>query len=131
MGVAGSLLGVVAILNRRLVEADVSAQQLRDLIANHNGDVQVIITAIGGQGHIIGRGNQQLAPDILRAIPRQNIHIVASKEKILSLQNRPLLVDSNDPELDKSFSGYQSVLVGYDEFILYPIGISNTGLEVS
>ncbi len=131
LGVAGSLLGIDVILNRELVATDVSAQQLRDLIANHNGEVQVIITAIGGQGHIIGRGNQQLAPDILRAIPRQNIHIIATKEKILSLQNRPLLVDSNDPELDKSFSGYQSVVVGYDEFILYPIGISNTGLEVS
>ena len=79
----------------------------------------------------VGRGNQQLSPDILRAIPRQNIHIIATKEKILSLQHRPLLVDSNDPDLDKTFSGYQSVLVGYDEFILYPIGIASTGLETS
>ena len=120
LGIAGSLLGVDVILNRELIAADVSAQQLRNLIANHNGNVQLIITAIGGQGHILGRGNQQLSPDIMRTIPRKNIHIIATKEKILSLQNRPLLVDSNDPELDKLFSGYQSVLVGYDEFILYP-----------
>lgn len=131
LGVEGSLLGVDVILNRELIAADVSAQQLRELIAHHRGDVHLMITAIGGQGHIIGRGNQQLAPDILRAIPRQNIHIVATKEKIVSLKNRPLLVDSNDPDLDKSFSGYQSVLVGYDEFILYPIGIVNTGLDIS
>jgi predicted polyphosphate/ATP-dependent NAD kinase len=129
LDVEGSLLGVDVILNRELIAADVSAQQLRNLIANHDGDVQLIITAIGGQGHIIGRGNQQLSPDILRAIPRQNIHIIATKEKILSLQNRPLLVDSNDPDLDKSFSGYQSVLVGYDEFVLYPIGVSNIAME--
>lgn len=131
LGVEGSLLGVDVILNRELIAADVSAQQLRDLIAQYAGDAHLIITAIGGQGHVIGRGNQQLAPDILRAIPRQNIHIIATKEKILSLQHRPLLVDSNDPDLDKSFSGYQSVLVGYDEFILYPIGIASTGLETS
>ncbi|HOY24733.1 MAG TPA: ATP-NAD kinase family protein [Cellvibrio sp.] len=131
LGVNGSLLGVDVILNRELIAADVSAQQLRALVENHSGNVQLIITAIGGQGHIIGRGNQQLAPNILRAIPRQNIHIIATKEKILSLQNRPLLVDSNDPDLDKSFSGYQSVLVGYDEFILYPIGIASAGLETS
>ncbi len=128
LDVAGSLLGVDVILNRELIAADVSAQQLRDLIASHAGDMQLIITAIGGQGHIIGRGNQQLTPDILRAIPRQNIHMIATKEKILSLQSRPLLVDSNDPDLDKSFSGYQSVLVGYDEFILYPIGVSNIAM---
>jgi len=131
LGVEGSLLGVDVILNRELIAADVSAQQLRDLIAHHVSDVHLIITAIGGQGHIIGRGNQQLAVDILRAIPRQNIHIIATKEKILSLHNRPLLVDSNDPDFDKSFSGYQSVLVGYDEFILYPIGALNAGLNGS
>jgi predicted polyphosphate/ATP-dependent NAD kinase len=135
LGIQGSLLGVDVILNRELIAADVSVQQLRDLIARHvvsyndSHNVHLIITAIGGQGHIIGRGNQQLTPDVLRAIPRQNIHIVATKEKILSLHNRPLLVDSNDPDLDKSFSGYQSVLVGYDEFILYPIGVSNIAME--
>lgn len=129
LGVEGSLLGVDVILNRELIALDISAQQLRDLVKRHSGDVQLIITAIGGQGHIIGRGNQQLAPDILQTIKRQHIHIIATKEKILSLQGRPLLVDSNDPVLDKSFSGYQSVLVGYDEFILYPIGLSNVTSE--
>lgn len=131
LGVEGSLLGVDVILNRELIAADVSAQQLRDLIASHSGEVKLIITAIGGQGHIIGRGNQQLTPDILRSFPRHNIQIIATKEKILSLQGRSLLVDSNDPELDKSFSGYQSVLVGYDEFILYPIGLSHMASENS
>ena len=123
LGVNGTLLGVDAILNHKLVVADAAANQLRELLDNHMGDVKIIITAIGGQGHIIGRGNQQLAPDILRRVGRNNIHIIATKDKILSLQGRPLLVDSNDPDLDKSFSGFQSVLVGYNESILYPIGI--------
>ena len=119
----GSLLGVDVVLNRELVAADVTAEQLHSLIANHPAGIKLIITAIGGQGHIIGRGNQQLSPEALRQIGRNNIQVVATKEKIISLAGRPLLVDSNDPELDKSFSGYQSILVGYDEFILYPIGI--------
>ena len=131
LGVEGSLLGVDVILNRQLIALDVSAQQLCELMQNHADDVHLIVTAIGGQGHIIGRGNQQLTPDILKKTDRQYIHIIATKEKILSLNGRPLLVDSNDPVLDKSFSGYQSVLVGYDEFILYPIGISNFPLEKS
>lgn len=131
LGAEGSLLGVDVVLNREIIALDVGAQTLRELIKNHYGEIKLIITAIGGQGHIIGRGNQQLAPDILQKIDRHNIHIIATKEKILSLQGRPLLVDSNDPLLDKSFSGYQSVLVGYDEFILYPIGISTSALENS
>ena len=126
LGVAGTLLGVDVIANRKLIAADVSANQLENLINQHIGAIRLIITAIGGQGHIIGRGNQQITPNILRKIKRQHIQIIATKEKILSLNGRPLLVDSNDPELDKEFSGYQSVLVGYNESILYPIGISET-----
>lgn len=123
LGVVGTLLGVDVILDQQLIAADVSAQQVRELLDKHTGPVQIIITAIGGQGHIIGRGNQQLAPDILRRVGRQHTQVIATKDKIVSLQGRPLLVDSNDPELDKSFSGYQSVLVGYQESILYPIGV--------
>lgn len=121
LGLPGTLLGVDLIMNRELLAADVSAQQLRDYMDRYS-TACLIITPIGGQGHIIGRGNQQLAPDILQQIPRSHIQIIATKEKIQSLQGRPLLVDSNDPELDKSFTGYQSILVGYNEFILYPIG---------
>jgi predicted polyphosphate/ATP-dependent NAD kinase len=131
LGVNGSLLGVDVILNRELIALDVTAQQLLELIVNYAGNTRLIITAIGGQGHIVGRGNQQLTPNVLRKIGRDNIQIVATKEKIMSLQGRPLLVDSNDPKLDKEFSGYQSVLVGYDEAILYPIGIADTATENS
>jgi predicted polyphosphate/ATP-dependent NAD kinase len=125
LGIVGTLLGVDVIFNRELVAADVTAQQLYNIIDNYKSEIKLIITIIGGQGHILGRGNQQITPEILRKIDRSNIHIIATKEKIVSLQHRPLLVDSNDPELDKSFSGYQTVLVGYDEFIMYPIGAAN------
>jgi predicted polyphosphate/ATP-dependent NAD kinase len=131
LGVEGSLLGMDVILNRELIAADISAQQLNELIDSHVGEVKLVITAIGGQGHIIGRGNQQLTPEILHKIGRSKIQVVATKEKILSLAGRPLLVDSNEPELDKSFSGYQSVLVGYDEFVLYPIGMPDNTSETS
>ena len=123
MGLQGTLLGVDVLFNKTLIAVDASANGILELLKQHVGKVSIILTAIGGQGHIIGRGNQQLTPDILRRVGRQHIHIIATKDKILSLQGRPLLVDSNDPELDKEFSGYQSVLVGYNEFILYPIGI--------
>ena len=122
LGVAGSLLGVDVVLNRQLVVADATAQQLRDIVNSHTGKIKLVITAIGGQGHIIGRGNQQLTPELLKKIGRDNMQVIATKEKIYSLQGRPLLVDSNDATLDKSFSGYQSLLVGYDEHILYPMG---------
>lgn len=131
LGLEGSLLGVDVILNGGLIAADITAAQLNERIDSHSGDVKLIITAIGGQGHIIGRGNQQLTPEVLRKIGLSNIQVVATKEKIISLAGRPLLVDSNDPELDKAFSGYQSVLVGFDEFVLYPIGVQDRASENS
>ncbi len=123
LGLAGTLLGMDVLLNKNLIAVDATAKQLLDLINAHTGNVSLIITAIGGQGHIIGRGNQQVSSELLKKIPRQHIHIIATKEKIHSLQGRPLLVDSNDPEVDRQFTGYESVLVGYNEFIAYPIGI--------
>lgn len=131
LGLEGSLLGVDVVCNRELVAKDVTASQLVQLIKNHSGSLKLIITAIGGQGHILGRGNQQLSPSVINLIGRSNIQVVATKEKILSLAGRPLLVDSNDPVLDKSFSGYQSILVGYEEFILYPIGIQTNEISNS
>lgn len=122
LGLKGTLLGVDLLLNQQLVAWDLNAQQLWDYLQQHSGPVKIIITAIGGQGHILGRGNQQLTPLILRHVGKENILVIAARGKMLSLQGRPLLVDTNDPVLDATFSGYHPVIVGYRETIMYPIG---------
>lgn len=123
LGLEGSLLGVDLLLNRQLIARDVTARDILAALERHRHGVRVVITAIGGQGHIIGRGNQQLTPEILRRLGKQSIQVIATREKILALQGRPLLVDSNDPELDKLFNGYMPVITGYRETLLYPVGI--------
>lgn len=123
--VTGSLLGVDLLLNREVLASDVSARDIAAALEQHAGPVKIVITVIGGQGHIIGRGNQQLTPDILRKVGKHNILIIATNEKIRALGRRPLLVDSNDPELDQMFTGYMPVITGYRETILYPVGITS------
>lgn len=123
--VGGSLLGVDLLLNREVFASDVSAWDIAVALEQHAGPVKIVITVIGGQGHIIGRGNQQLTPDILRKVGKHNILIIATNEKIRALGRRPLLVDSNDPELDQMFTGYMPVITGYRETILYPVGITS------
>lgn len=123
--VGGSLLGVDLLLNREVFASDVSARDIAVALEQHAGPVKIVITVIGGQGHIIGRGNQQLTPDILRKVGKHNILIIATNEKIRALGRRPLLVDSNDPELDQMFTGYMPVITGYRETILYPVGITS------
>lgn len=126
LGLTGSLLGVDLLLNQELIGKDVSAQEIAAALAQHTGLARIVITVIGGQGHIIGRGNQQLTPAILRAVGKQNILIIATSEKVRALEGRPLLVDSNDPELDQLFTGYLPVITGYRTTILYPVGIIPT-----
>lgn len=122
MGLSATLLGVDLVLDETLIASDVDAQTLAAHIAQHAGPVVLIITAIGGQGHVIGRGNQQLTPDILRRIGRENVWIIASKTKLKTLQGRPLLLDTNDPQLDRQWRGHIRVITGYRDAVLYPLG---------
>ena len=84
--------------------------------------VKLVITLIGGQGHIFGRGNQQLSPAVIKAVGRDNIIIVATKIKLQALEGRPLIADTGDSELDKALSGPISVVTGYHDLVIYPVG---------
>lgn len=123
MGIANTLLGVDLILHRQLFAADVSAGDIAQALQAHQGPVKIVITPIGGQGILLGRGNQQLTPDIIKRVGRDNLLVVATKTKIAGLGGRPLLVDSNDPQLDEALAGYLPVLTGYRDRILYPVGL--------
>lgn len=122
LGLDGSLLGVDILLNNQLIAVDVTASQIISQLNQFNGPAKIIVTAIGGQGHILGRGNQQFTPAIIKHIGIENIIVIAARGKILALNGRPLLVDTNDPALDQSFSGYMRVITGYNESIMYPVG---------
>ena len=125
LGLESTLLGVDVVQDQQLVAKDIGGPALEALLEQHTKGVKIILTAIGGQGHIIGRGNQQLTPPVLRRVGLANLLVVATKTKIKALQGRPLLVDSNDVELDQALSGYIRVITGYHDSIVYPIGRSD------
>ncbi len=122
LGLPSTLLGVDVICNEQLLAEDVSAPQLEALLARHPGEVVVVVSVTGGQGALFGRGNQQLSPQVLRRAGRDNVWVLATKTKIKQLQGRPLLMDSNDPQLDRDWCGYIAVITGYRDQILYPRG---------
>ncbi|WP_237061837.1 ATP-NAD kinase family protein [Microbulbifer zhoushanensis] len=121
VGCDGTLLGVDLLLDGALVAEDIGAAEIEAAIEGHQGPVKIILTAIGGQGHLIGRGNQQFSPAVLRAVGRDNLIVVATKTKITELGGRPLLVDSGDAGLDEQWSGFIRVITGYRDAILYPL----------
>ena len=118
-----TLLGVDVIENGELLASDVTAEQLLALTEGY--DCQLYITLIGGQGHVFGRGNQQLSPALIRQLGMDNIHIVATKTKLNALDGKPLLVDTGDSQLDDDITGVVPVLCGYNDQLLYPIGNPN------
>ncbi|MEP2602376.1 MAG: ATP-NAD kinase family protein, partial [Paraglaciecola sp.] len=114
-----TLLGVDLVQNQKLLAKDLTAQQLLSLTANK--PCKLVITLIGGQGHIIGRGNQQLSADFLQALGKENIILVASKSKLNNLSGRPLIVDSGEPSLDEQLAGLIPIVTGYHDQVLYPV----------
>jgi len=120
LGLENTLLGVDVIEDGQVIASDVTAQQLLELCGDHA--TQLIITLIGGQGHVLGRGNQQLSPQLIKHLGLENIHIVATKTKLKALQGRPLLVDSGDPQLDKDMARLVPVICGFHDVVLYPLG---------
>jgi predicted polyphosphate/ATP-dependent NAD kinase len=109
LGLEKTLLGVDAVRAGRLVGSDLAERDLLDLIADE--PVTLVIGVVGGQGAILGRGNQQLSPAVLRRVGIENIEIVAGLRKLLALEPPLLRVDTGDPELDNALCGYCRVHV--------------------
>lgn len=104
-----TLLGVDLILNRKLLARDVNEGQI--LRAIEGKPAAVVLSPIGGQGFILGRGNQQMSPNIIRKVGKENIWIIATPHKLGLTPS--LKVDTGDARLDDEFRGYVRVITSY------------------
>ena len=111
-----TLLGVDVVKQGEVVASDVTASELITLTQDKS--TKVILTVIGGQGHILGRGNQQLSPAFIRRIGKQNMLVVATKQKLQALNGKPLRLDSSDAALDSELAGAFTVITGYKDKVL-------------
>ncbi len=117
LGLPNTLLGMDVVREGRLLASDADAVTLEQIAAE--GDCHLVITATGGQGMLLGRGNQQLSPAVLQAVGRERMVIVATQEKLKALNGRPLLMDVNDTALEHSLQGLAEVVTGYHSHVLY------------
>ncbi len=116
MGLEKTLLGVDAVLNRKLIARDVGETQLLALLDGHgDGKVRIVVTPIGGQGYLFGRGNQQISPRVIERVGREQVMVVSTPEKLYALGSQPLLVDTGNRAVDEMLSGYLTVVTGYNE----------------
>lgn len=106
-----ALLGVDLVQNGRLIGFDVNERQI---LAKIKGErAKIVVTPIGGQGFIFGRGNQQISPEVIREVGKSNVMVVATPSKLKGL--RRLRVDTGDPEVDRWFEGPLKVITGYSK----------------
>ncbi|MGQ0796887.1 MAG: ATP-NAD kinase family protein [Methanobacteriota archaeon] len=119
-GLAKTLLGIDAVVGGRIVGADLNEKGILALLDRHPV-AKIVVSPIGAQGFILGRGNLQLSPEVLRRIGPKRVIVVATPGKLTST---PILrVDTGDGALDEEFRTreYLFVLVGYRTTRLHPI----------
>ncbi|MCX6651567.1 MAG: ATP-NAD kinase family protein [Methanomassiliicoccales archaeon] len=112
MGQPKTLLGVDVYLNGKLLQADASEDDLLRLVRGEK--VALIITPIGRQGFVFGRGNQQISAKVIEAIGLEYVQVIATPAKLR--ETSCLRSDSGDVDIDRKMSGYQKVLVGYSQY---------------
>lgn len=121
LGFPKTLVGVDVYSREGVIALDVSEARLLELIESQ--PAKIIVTPIGGQGFIFGRGNQQIAPRVIQKVGRENILVVSLSEKLNALKGEPFLVDTGDSSVDEMLAGYMQVIVGYWEKVIYRIAL--------
>ncbi|WP_438391266.1 ATP-NAD kinase family protein [Caballeronia sp. DA-9] len=110
-GVKGTMLGVDAIADGRLIAADASEATLLGLL-DEWPSAAIVVGVIGRQGCLFGRGNQPISARVLARVPRNRIEAVASVAKLLSLADGRLFVDTGDADIDRALAGPLRIRTG-------------------
>ena len=120
LGLKNTLLGVDLVYNRQVIANDATEKMLLDALDQYK-KARIIVTVIGGQGYVFGRGNQQISARVIRRVGRDHIAIVASQEKMLSLFGKSLYVDTGDEAVNAALCGYYKVITGYEDHVMFKV----------
>lgn len=114
-----TLIGVDVLLGKFLDSSDLSEEGILRVL--EVGPAKIVVTPIGGQGYLFGRGNQQISSEVIWKVGKENIIVISTRKKINDLRGRPLLVDTGDHAINRMLNGYTKIITGYKEQIVYPV----------
>jgi predicted polyphosphate/ATP-dependent NAD kinase len=119
LGVKKTVLGV-DIYKKGKVILDVDEKRILKEVEDWQ-NTWIILSPIGRQGILLGRGNQQISPEIVKHVTKQRIIIAATKSKLQSIEGKALRVDTGNAEVDNMLKGYIKVITDYREWRLMPV----------
>ena len=116
-------LGIDVTIGDDQVGTDLNEEEILSILDAHKGSSSLLLSPMGGQGFLIGRGNLQLSPEVLRKVGIDNILGVVTPAKLLSV--RALRIETGDADLDSEFSSkrYLKVLQGYRTTRILPVSV--------
>jgi predicted polyphosphate/ATP-dependent NAD kinase len=112
LGIHKTLLGVDIVQNYKHILSDASENDIWSAV--QNSCAEIIVTPIGGQGHFLGRGNQQISAKVVEHVGVDNISVIATPEKISSLYDNTLHVDTGNQHIDSDLCGWRKVVTGFN-----------------
>jgi predicted polyphosphate/ATP-dependent NAD kinase len=119
LGVEKTVLGVDIYKDKRVIK-DVNERGIKKEVKDWRR-CWIVLSPIGRQGMLLGRGNQQISPEVIKHVGKEHIIIAATKSKIQSIEGGVLRVDTGNKEVDKMLRGYIKVATDYREWRLLEI----------
>jgi len=119
LGVEKTLLGVDIYSNKKVIK-DVNEKKILREIKDWK-NTWIVLSPIGRQGMLLGRGNQQISPEVIRKVGREHIIVAATRSKIQGIEGGVLRVDTGDAQVDAMLRGYIKVAIDYREWRLMEV----------
>jgi len=119
LGVEKTLLGVDIYHNKKVIKDVNEKKMLREIKDWKN--TWIVLSPIGRQGMLLGRGNQQISPEVIRKVGREHIIVAATRSKIQGIEGGVLRVDTGDAQVDAMLRGYIKVAIDYREWRLMEV----------
>ncbi|MHA1771852.1 MAG: ATP-NAD kinase family protein [Candidatus Thorarchaeota archaeon] len=113
LGIKKTVLGV-DVYQDGTVYNDVNEKRLLELVKDPK-KTWIVVSPIGHQGMLFGRGNQQISPKIIRMVGKEQIRVLSTPGKLKGIEGKTLKVDTGDPEVDEMLRGYIRVITDYNE----------------
>ncbi|MAH98904.1 MAG: hypothetical protein CMA12_06125 [Euryarchaeota archaeon] len=116
-------LGIDVTVGNKQVGTDLDESGILQLLKSHSGPRTLLLSPMGGQGFLIGRGNLQLSPSVLREVGSENVLGVVTPAKLLTV--RALRIETGDDDLDSEFASkkYMKILQGYRTTRVLPVSV--------